>query len=570
MWLRKYDRLGYSGCRSLFRSDVNVDKAINTTMCDNCDTVSSVPGTVQKGCMGSLLKLANIPVKESYTSVVVTDDHVTVVDLEPSGEGFVLSGFGKVVLDKPIRKQPGLAAAGIKAICRKNMLQAKTACVLAPTEDLLIRRHRMPVMERQEIIDSARFSERENSPFPIETASIDAWVEHGGKTTGSSNVLIAALGSSQTGRLKKLFRHTPLKLTAISIVPAALAAVVKVSRKIEASLPLPIINIDESTTGIYFFVDGQVNFIREINIGGKQMRENYEPCMERLVNEINRSFEHFKNRQRVNNIEPVLMCGSAASLKKIAAYLTSVTEYDFQLYNPFDDFLEVEKESLKYAREMGPELVVPLGLAIDRGRTINLLPERFRYSFDKFKGRLAPLAVTAAYLIFLTWLKFTGAGYLDNVQRSLNSAKRITSALQKEEKATIFLVNEIFKVKSEIRSVDERIRFYPEIKGNNVKWSALFLEISRHLPDNAALDKITLSFSNTREYAAKGKTNGKRILINGKVRGNAENKLKSLRTYLEKMQSSALFEHASLISTKQGDSLSTLLFTLTADMRYQN
>ena len=518
--------------------------------------------------MGGLLKIANIPVGESYTSAVVTDEHVTVVDLEPRGEGYVLSGFGKSVLEKPTTGQTGLTASAIKSICRKNRLRAKTVCVLAPGEDLLIRRHRMPIMERQEIIDSARFSERENSLFPIETASIDAWVEHGGKTTGSSNVLIAALGSSGTGRLKKLFRRTPLKLTAISIVPAALAAVVKISRKIDDSQPLPIINIDESTTGIYLFVDGQVNFIREINIGGNELRENYEPCMERLVDEINRSFEHFKNRQRVDKIEPVLMTGSAASLKQIAAYLTSVTEYEFRLYNPFDDFLEVENDSLKYAREIGPELAVPIGLAIDRGRTINLLPERHRYSYDKFKGRLAPLAITAAYLIFLTWLKFTGALYLEDVHRSLNSAKRITSGLEKEEEATILLVNEIFKIKSEIKSVDKRIRFYPEIKGNNVNWSALFLEISRHLPDNAALDKITVSFNNPREYAAGGKPYGKQLLINGKIRGNPEIKLKSLRTYLEKMQGSTLFEHASLISTKQGDSLSTLLFTLAADMRY--
>jgi len=535
--------------------------------------------------MNGLLKLANIPVEESCTGAVVTDEQVTVVDLEPRGEGYVLSGFGKVVLDKPITSQTDWAAKAISSICRKNKLRAKTVCGLAPAADMYIRRHRMPRMGKQEIINSARFSERENSPFPIETASIDAWVEHGEKTTGNSSVLIAALDCSGTGRIKKLFGRTPLKLTAISIVPAALAAVVNKSRTIDRFQPVPILNIDESTTGIYLFVEGQVNFIREINIGGSELRENVksgitgemalkktEPCMNRLVNEINRSFEHFKNRQRVNKIPPVLITGSAASLQKITAYLTSVTEYDFRLYNPFDDFLEVENESLKYAREIGPELVVPVGLAIDGGRTINLLPERFRYSFDKFKGRAAPLAVAAAYLIFLAWLKFAGVHYWGNVQSRVNGAKRITSGLKMEQEATVFLVNKIFKVKSEIKSVEERIRFYPEIKGNNVKWPAVFLEIARHLPDDAALDKITVSFNNQREYASDGKLYGKQFLINGKIRGAADKKLRSLRTYLEKMQNSTLFDHASLISTKQGGpagrSSSILLFTLAADLRY--
>ena len=538
--------------------------------------------------MSGLLKLLNIPVEESCTSAVVTDEQVIVVDLEQRSEGYVLSGFGKLVFDKPVSGHTNLAqtglAAAIKSICRKNRLRAKTVCLLAPSEDLFIRRHRMPRMEKQEIIDSVRFSERETSPFPIETASIDAWVERSEKTSGNSNVLIAALGSSGAGRLKKLFRRTPLKLAAISIVPAALAAIVNMSRKIDRSQPLPIINITESTTGIYLFLDGHINFIREINIDGKELRENLkagitedaapekrESCLERLVNEINRSFEHFKNRRKVETIPVVLLTGSAASIKNLAAYLTSVTEYEFQLYNPFDDFLEIEDESLKQAREMGPELAVPVGLAIDRGRTINLLPERFRYSFDKFKGRVAPLAIAAIYLIFLVWLKFAGLHHLEDVQTSLNSAKRITSSLKKEEKATVFMVNEIFKVKSEIKSVDKRIRYYPEIKGNNVKWAALFLEITRQLPDNAALDKISLSFNNPREETTNGKPYDKQLLIHGKIRGNSQTKLKSLRTYLEKMQSSQLFEHASLTSTKHsgssGDNSSMLLFKLAADMR---
>ncbi|MFQ5431384.1 MAG: pilus assembly protein PilM [Nitrospinota bacterium] len=565
--------------------------------------------------MNGLLKMANIPVEESCTGAVATDDHVIVVDLVPRNTEYVLRAFGKVVFDKPITNLTSLAAKAISSICRKNKLRAKTVCCLAPAADMFIRRHRMPPMGRLEIINSARFSGRETSPFPIDTASIDAWVEHGEKTTGNNNVLIAVLDGSGTNRIKKLFGRTPLRLTAISIVPVALAAIVKKSRTIDRSLPVPILNIDESTTGIYLFVDGQVNFIREINIGGNEITrlmaagfeiskkkagdiaakfgipmgnelhenvmtgktgemalEKIRPCLDRLVNEINRSFEHFKNRQRVNRIPTVLITGSAASLKNLAAYLGSVTEYDFRLYNPFDDFLVVENESIKPGIEKGPEIVVPVGLAIDRGRTINLLPERYRYSFDKFKGRAAALAITAAYLIFLAGLKFTGIHYLENAQSRLNGAKLISSGLKKEQEATVLLVNEIFNVKSEIKNIEKRIRFYPETKGNNVKWPAVFLEIARSLPDDAALDKIKLSFGHPPEYAANGNLYDNHLLIYGKIRGDEDKKLKSLRSYLEKMQSSTMFEHASLISTKQGGPAGTgssiLLFTLSAAIRY--
>ena len=544
--------------------------------------------------MNGLLKLANIPVEESHTGVIVTAEHVTVVDLEPRGEGYILSGFGKSVFDKPRKTQTGLAVAAIKSICRKNSLRAKTVCALAPSADTLIRRRRMPPMARQEIIDSARFSERESSPFPLDTASIDAWVEHDEKKSESRSALIAALDASGADRLKKLFRRTELKLTAISIVPAALAALVSKSKTIDRSRPVPIINIEKSSIGIYIFIDGQVNFIREINIGSGELRENVtagitretalsktDPFLNKLVNEIDRSFEHFKNRQRVNQIEPVLIVGCAADLKNIAAHLTASTEYDFRIYNPFDDFLTVDNDSLKYAVEMGPEIAVPLGLAIDRGNTINLLPEKFRYSFDKFKGRAAPLAIAAVYLFFLLWLKFTNVQVLENVQRHVNGAKQIALGLEKEEQATLLLVNEIFKVKSEIKSVEKRIRFYPELKGSNVDWRAVYMEIASHLPDNAALDKITISFNNPQESAADGKLYRKQILINGKIRGTPDKKLKLLRTFLEKMQSSSRFEHTSLISTKQSgatggsstgesstsESSSMLLFTLAVDMR---
>jgi type IV pilus assembly protein PilM len=538
---------------------------------------------------------------------------VTVVDIVPNADGFTLNGFGKVALGNG-SSHNRKAAKALNRICRKNGLWAKTVTCLAQGGEIYIRQLNMPPMDREEIINAARYSERDTAPFPVEPASIDAWTEPDKKTSGRVNALVAMLDANGVSRHRKLFRRTYFKQAAISIVPAALASIVNRSGTIDRSLPVPIINIGKSVTGVYVFVDGYIKFLREINIGGddftrlladgfniskieadrlktafgipmgEEINEKREgpatggtvlkklqPFLDKMAAEFGRSLDYFKNEQRVKKMPVVYLIGSTASLKNLAAYLTASTEYEFKVYNPFDDFIAIKKDELKHTRALGPEITVPLGLALDRGRTINLLPKRFRYSFDRFIARLTSLAVVAVYLFFLAAIKFAGVQYLNRMEASINGFEPVASSLKKEERAATVLVDEIIKVKGEITAVDERMRQFPELKGAGVNWPAMYREIGNLLPSDIALEAINISFNNRKEYAEDGKLYSKQLVVEGKIRGSDKKKLESLRTFLEKVQNSRLFEHASLISTKRdgqkGGGSSMLLFTIAADMR---
>ena len=525
---------------------------------------------MERGFLNGFRRFLNLPVEESYTGAVVTPKSVTVVDLERKESGFYLGGFGRE--NPPNGESFGErgAAAALNRICRKSSLWTKTVSHLAPGGKTFVRQMQMPPMDKEEIIDSVRYTERDSIPFPVDTASIDAWQAPDKNLPGRINSLVAALDSASLNRQRKIFDRTYFKQVAISIVPAALAAVIGQSKIIDSSLAVPIVAIGDSTASVYVYLHGQIKFSRDINLGGATAPDLRQPVLDRLAMEIGRSLDYFKNEQRIKELPAVYIIGAAASVKQTAGYLAKSLEYDFKVYNPFDDFITIEKERLEYVRELGPEITIPVGLALDRGRTINLLPKRFRYTYKGFVKRFTAVTAVACYLIFLSLVKFAGLGQLGVMQEQVTGFGEVARSLKTEERATVIVVNEIFNIKEKVRTLEKQMASYPALKGSGINWPAVYSEIGSLLPGDIALNTIGVSFTNRPEYAADGKVYSKQVVLRGKVRGKSDNSLKALRLYMERVQDSRLFEHASLISTRRTDkkgSASMLMFTMAADIR---
>lgn len=516
-------------------------------------------------------RFLNLPVQESYTGAVVTPKSVTVVDLERKESGFLLGAFGRITVSKGKSFGDRGTAAALNRICRKNRLWTKTVSHLAPGGKTFVRQMLMPPMDKKEIIASVRYTERDTVPFPIDTASIDAWQAHDKNLPGRINSLVAAIDSASVNRQRKIFDRTYFKQAAMSIVPAALAAIIRQSKTLDSSLAVPIVDIGGSSASVYVYLDGQIKFIREINPGGAAAPDSRQPISDRLAMEIGRSLDYFKNEQRIKELPAVQVIGAAASVESIADYLAKTLEYDFKVYNPFDDFLAIEKEPLEYVRELGPEITIPVGLALDRGQTINLLPKRFRYTYDNFIKRIVPVMAVACYLVFLALVKFVGVEQLGVMQAQVTGFGKVAKSLKMEERATVIVVNKIFDIKEKVKAVEKRMANLPALKGSGIDWPAVYSEIGALLPDDAALETIGVSFTNRPEYAADGKLYAKEVVLRGKVRGKNDNSIKALRTYMEGMQGSSLFEHASLIATwrtdKKRGGATMLMFTIAADIR---
>lgn len=537
--------------------------------------------------------------KRNCASAEITSRYVRVIDLARKGGEVIINGFGEAALSNSSHAK---TAEAINVICRENGFRARTVSGLSPYDVPFVRLVDMPKMGGQELISSLRFSERDAAPFPLETASIDAWILSNDDQKGRMKALMGALEDSAVKEFTAIFNRTRLRPVAISAVPAALGALVSESRIMDKSVPVPVISVGDSIIGVYVFLENSIKFSRRINIGfggsvhkaeagytvqeetfrpreiasenfhriyGMPMETKSAP-MNKMAAEIKRSIEYFKNESRIKNIPDAYMVGSATFLPDLADYLTGAMKCRFSIYNPFEDFVTVKKKELSGIKEKGAGLAVLIGAALDSGNRLNLLPVKSRYYYKKFWGQVAPFTAAMVYALFLFSMHHAGSNYLENLESRIKKMETVISGIRAEKQAGIFVENEIAKLKSLIKAAEARMEIYPELKGRSINWKAIYKEIGDVLPSGIALERISVSFKHPQEYAADGKLYSKQIILEGKIRGDGYRQFSDLRQFMEKIEESPGFEHASLLSSRLGKKAvneKLLFFTAAADIK---
>jgi len=575
--------------------------------------------SILQGLFRKILAIAGVPPETTSTGAILTPSNIRIISLEESGEKVVLAHFFDVKPSGELYSEQTIES--LNQACKEQGLISKTVCNLITDKEFFIRHVEMPPMPFEEMIQSLRFSEKDAIPFPAETAVFDAMVFPGEAEGEEMSVLYAALDSGVAEKYHNFFRKSILKHAGISTVPSTLLAIMEKSEFIDKSRPVPFINISGTISGIYIFSGDDLKFTRDIHVGGlhiaKSLASDYivggkkislnmseadnikdtfgipaekdfdtagmkgitgrlvfekvEPVLDKMVMEYGRSLDYFKNENRLADMPKVYLIGNNAHLDRLPEYLSEKLGYKFVAYNPFSDFLEVEDEQLEHLKKEGAGLVVALGLAMDRGRHINLLPEKLRYSFRKFVRKTIPFAAGVLVIFLVMALYLAGIFYEKFLESKVAVLNSQVSALKAEEQRVTFLERENITVRNQIKEIDARMSVSPDIKGQNISWPELLNSIAELLPDDIALTKIQVSFSNPIRYATDGEQYNQQVMLEGKVRGRSEQQITALRKLLTKMKASDNFKQVSLISSKQQKSgkkgRTRLVFLIAADIK---
>jgi type IV pilus assembly protein PilM len=575
--------------------------------------------SVLQGFFRKTLEKVGVPLESTSTGAILTPSNIRIISLEESGEKVLLTHFFDVKPDAELYSEQTVER--LNQACKEQGLISKTVCNLITDKEFFIRHIEMPPMPFEEVIQSLRFSEKDAIPFPAETAVFDAMVFPGEAEDEDMSVLYAALDSNVAEKYHHFFKKSILKHVGISTVPSTLLAIMKKSEFIDKSRPVPFINISGTISGIYIFSGDDLKFTRDIHVGGLHITkalatdytvggkkvslnmseadglkdtfgipaekdfdtagmkgvtgrlvfEKVEPVLDKMVMEYGRSLDYFKNENRLEDIPRVYLIGNNAHLDRLPEYLSEKLGYKFVAYNPFRDFLEVESENLEHLEKEGAGLVVAVGLALDRGRHINLLPEKLRYSVRKFVQKIIPYAGAVLVIFFAMALYLAGIFYEKVLESQVAVLSSQVSALKAQEQRIKFLEMESIKVRNRIKAIDAKISVSPDIKGKNIAWPNLINSIAELLPDDIALTKIQISFSNPSRYATDGKQYNQQVMLEGKVRGRPEQQIKALRELLSKMKASDNFTHVSLISSEQKEfkqkGRTRLVFLIAADIK---
>ncbi len=578
------------------------------------------PGAKGQKLLQNLTVLLNIPIVNTFTGVLATPGSTKVIDLERSEEKFLLNFYEEIRPDKGADPFGPETATKVGAVCKEKGLRARTAANLIVDKNFYLRQVDVPEMEKEEIIESLRFSERESVPFPIDTASMDVFTLPEEAVGGQIKVRMAVLDGKVVKKYNDFVRQTSLKHISIIPVSSALVAVMDESKIIDKSVPVPVISVGRSVTGIYVFDEGYIRFSRDVSIGtyditeniaseyevsgevvelteeeaeemkdyfgvpmdedllemgvkgvtGEMILEKIQPVLDKMVTEFGRSIDYFKNEYRVASVPTAYIIGTAAHIKNLSKYLTDALGFEFKSYNPFDDFLVAEKPELEKLKERGSELTLTVGVALVQDRKLNLLPPDMRFSFARLKKRATPVVAVLLYVLLVMLINAGGVQYVKHLKTQIKNYESQIKNLKAEQQAGGMIEDKIVEFKNDIRAVDTRMSIYPELKGRNIEWAEVYLEVSKLLPDDIALESIVISFSKPKSYAVDGSLYAQQLVISGRIRGRADTQIRALRDFLNRIQFSPYFEHASLISTgeEKGQGTGSMLnFEIASDLK---
>lgn len=571
-----------------------------------------------------LAEIVNIPLRDSCTSLIVTGSGIRLLDLEKREDGeFYLRSFVDAVHteDNQFTREVSVL---LSQISRKNKIKGRTISVLGADKSLVVRQTQAPKMGHDELVESLKLTETEALPYPMENAELDAYIIPGQEEAAESvRVIMAAMDKNVARKYHDVVSRAGLRHISITAVPSALEAIIEHSKIIDKTHPVPIISISKNFTGVYIFHEGTLKFTRDIGLGGDQFAqhlageyevgnervfvtyeeaeqlkrifgiprgetlyemctngitgemvlEKLQPVLERMVTELGRSIDYYKNEQQQYNVPAAYMIGSVAMMKNLPEYLTEALGYRFAAYNPFDDFIKIDKPELEYVKGVGSEYVIAAGVALDHGSRLNLLAPKYRYTVKNYFKKMIPAAAAVTYLILATGIYIGGMQYKASLTAKIADLDTKIAGLKQEQELGATLEGKTIGLRNEITAIETRMTIYPELQGRDFDWKRIYGEVGRLVPMDAALNRMEIRFDNAQEIASDGEMYSKQLKVHGKIRGKANEQVKTIQQFLQKMDESSAFRHATLIKSNQSmaaESEGMLMFEVAADIRKRN
>ncbi len=558
----------------------------------------------------------NMPATNSHTGMSITPRHIRIIDVvkhKRADGGLSLNCFQEISLINENPFHPDNVAL-VNEVISKNHLRARTVNVLAIDKSLIVRRVETHAVPRDEMIESLRFVEQEQVPYPMQNAALDVMPFPTSKEEGQIPAIMAVLDGDVVKSYNDFIKLTGFKHVAISIRPTAISARLEHAKTFDREDGVPIISIGRDITGIQFYQDAQLKFQRDVPIGdanvfavaagtyevdgkpvsitaedvgrlrlqfgvprgddlvrqgakgvtGQMFLDKLQPGLDKMATEISRSIDFFKSNQQIFRIPNAYLIGEAALIPNLAEYLTDEIGISFLPYDPFRDFIEGGLDKMGDKRGLGPQYAALLGAALDDGSKINLLPPRMRYQFSDIIPRLAALAVAALFVIFVFGVNIGTMAYRNTAAKTQEEL-RIKVV---EIGAVDIKLAALNKVVEEFKA---RPASHPRVVGGDVKWRNLFSATESAMPDDAALDGILIKFGGEREYAGDGQRYSREVIFNGRVRGIPGNQVEVLQKLAQNMTDSGAFRHMTILSAqrepeKTAVGAEQLLFTMAADI----
>jgi type IV pilus assembly protein PilM len=364
-------------------------------------------------------------IKENQQTVLGLDIDQTTVKLVKvllSSESTTLQAYSIVT-------HGGAVQESILKACNQLNVSDSEVNISLPGVATAVRRLQMPDMTELEIPKALQWKLKNLIPFPVDDAIINHVIlkKTDDKGVKKIDLMAIAVQKEALATEQSLLSGIGLKVGVATVPALAVWEIVKKSTQIEANQNIVVIDIGANAASINFFKDNVLCLTRDISVAGDhitksmvglviadewQLNLTYEqaetiktkygipdenspdktdtgiplsqifsimkPTLRRLANEINRSFDYFKEQFQAEKIDRVILAGGSSQTINLKEFLSENIGTPVELLNPLTNIKiasELEKDRAQLDLDAA-RLTLALGLALSPQTGLNIIQSK--------------------------------------------------------------------------------------------------------------------------------------------------------------------------------------------------
>ncbi len=483
-----------------------------------------------------------MPSSRSILGIDLRVTSVKVVEIEKDKDRTILKNWGLTeipysLIDKHPQKEDAQAEA-LRKLVQTRKIKTREAAVVVGGGDVHVKVYSLPETSKIEAAELIKWKIAEEIPFPVEEALIDFYpLPKGEGSNEKLDYVSACINKKLYREIAYIIRKAGLKLKAITVIPDVLGKLFESGVLKEKGKTLSLIYMGKRTTNISILKNGRLEFNRELNIGGEnitlamsgvlvspegrveinpeeaekikvehgvpvtverypklaeipitQLQAMVRPALERIQDEVMRTFEYYKGQTGEAAIDKIILTGGSSMTLNLVDFLSEalgipVVTLDAMLGREYDESL-TDRPALE---KVLPRLSAAIGAALVGEEKINLMPEEVKYYWKLIaqkvlKPQYLILAFVAILLVtyFSCWLYASSLkGKLDGIEKKLEEYKPQIAILEAIEKSA----KEEEKRKLTLMTYEQK----------TTKMPVVFEEISRIIPRSIFINVLYLT-----------------------------------------------------------------------------
>ena len=300
------------------------------------------------------------------------------------------------------------------------------------------------------------------------------------------------------------------------------------------------------------------------------------PVIERLVAEIGRSLDYYKNQFNVERIDKVILTGGGAHLKNLVSYLESELQLPVEHFNPLKETLfDSKKIDVPFLDQTGSAFTIATGVALSEPIRIELLPAKEPLLSRANIMKVIPIMVSLVIAIILFGIVWYMNSQVSSLQRERNEKMAKLQKLEAIKSSLVLLKEKENKMRQELS-------LFPSLSIVPIPYLGVLKEVNQALTENVTLTFLEIQPDTKLVRKASqppkpqgGETQGDERMVlyfTGLAFGSDLQYLTALAQIIERLERSPLFKNVKLLSAEENKSYNRLAaeFEILCDIQSDN